>query len=104
MGTPLNVLPSTWTGQTSWQTAPDNADYHDTMPPADEASSPLQDGTINVDLTDANRPVQYISTDIGRQALQEFFESAHELQDDVAAYMRVSFVYTYMYMDVSCEY
>jgi len=45
MGTPLNVLPSTWTGQTSRQTAPDNADYHDTMPPADEASSPLQDGT-----------------------------------------------------------
>jgi hypothetical protein len=38
MGTPLNVLPSTWTGQTSRQTAPDNADYHDTMPPADEAS------------------------------------------------------------------
>ena len=97
MGTPLNVLPSTWTGQTSRQTAPDNADYHDTMPPADEASSPLQDGTINVDLTDANRPVQYISADIGRQALQEFFESAPGLHKYAAAYMRVSFVYVYVY-------
>ena len=102
MGTPapeptsLRIVP--WTEQVkSYQTAQDP----DTTSPPDEASSPVQDGTLNaaialINSAHAGAPRGSIWPEIGHQALEEFMVSAPELREYTATIMKVSFVFMYM--------